>query len=93
MIKSFGDKDTKALYKGKRVRRFQAFQRGAERKLAMLESAVTLDDLTQPPGNRLHALKGDRAGQYSISINDQWRVCFRWSDGHAYDVAIVDYHR
>ena len=64
----------------------------ALRKLRMLDAATRLDDLRVPPGNRLEALKGDRAGQFSIRINDQWRVCFRWQDGHAYDVEIADYH-
>ena len=64
----------------------------ALRKLRMLDAATRLDELRVPPGNRLEALKGDRAGQFSIRINDQWRVCFRWQDGHAYDVEIVDYH-
>jgi proteic killer suppression protein len=61
-------------------------------KLKMLNRAKTLDDLRNPPGNRLHKLKDDRAGQHSISINDQWRICFRWKDGNAYDVEIIDYH-
>ena len=64
----------------------------ALRKLRMLDAATRLDELRVPPGNRLEALKGDRAGQFSIRINDQWRVCFRWQDGHAYDVEIADYH-
>ncbi len=92
MIKSFRCKDTQALYQGGSPRRFRAFQAQAERKLQMLDSAAGLDDLKSPPGNRLEKLTGDRAGQYSIRINDQWRVCFRWQDGDAHDVEIVDYH-
>lgn len=72
--------------------RFKAIERVARRKLLYLHSARTLDDLTQPPDNHLEALKSDREGQHSIRINDQWRICFRWVDGNAYDVEIVDYH-
>ncbi|PKM43823.1 MAG: excinuclease ABC subunit A [Gammaproteobacteria bacterium HGW-Gammaproteobacteria-1] len=92
MIKSFRCKDTQALYEGGSPRRFRAWQAQAERKLQMLDSAAALDDLKSPPGNRLEKLAGDRAGQYSIRINDQWRVCFHWQDGDAHDVEIVDYH-
>jgi proteic killer suppression protein len=92
MIKTFGDKDTEALFDGKRVRRFVRFENPARRKLEYLDAAVVLEDLRVPPGNRLEALKGDRSGQYSIRVNDQFRVCFSWRDGHAYDVEIVDYH-
>jgi toxin HigB-1 len=67
-------------------------QRAARRRLLMLNAATSLMDLAVPPGNRLHALTGDRKGQYSISINDRWRICFRWKDGNAYDVEITDYH-
>jgi len=74
------------------VRRFASFERLAQRKLAQIDAAVTLSFLRIPPGNRLEALKGDRKGQYSIRINDQWRLCFRFEDGNAYDVEIVDYH-
>jgi toxin HigB-1 len=91
MIKSFRCKDTKALANDRAVKRFAAIERGARRKLEMLASAVRLEDLRVPPGNRLEALKGNRKGQYSIRINDQWRICFRWNDG-AEDVEIVDYH-
>ena len=91
MIKSFGDRDTKRLFDDIAVRRFGAFERIARRKLLLLEAATRLDDLRVPPGNRLEALRGDRAGQHSIRINDQWRICFRWEEG-AYDVEIVDYH-
>ena len=75
------------------VPRFRAIERAARRKLLYLSQARTLSDLLVPPGNRLEALKGERRGQHSIRVNDQWRICFRWQDGHAYDVEIVDYHR
>lgn len=75
------------------VPRFRAIERAARRKLLYLSQARTLQDLLAPPGNRLEALKGDRRGQHSVRVNDQWRICFRWEDGHAYDVEIVDYHR
>ena len=74
------------------MRRFARFERVAQRKLAQLDAAATLGFLRVPPGNRLEALKGDRAGSYSIRINDQWRLCFRFDDGNAYDAEIVDYH-
>lgn len=92
MIRSFRCKYTQVLFEGKSPRQFRAFQYVAERKLTMLDNATTLDFLRSPPGNRLEVLKGDRAGQYSIRINDQWRVCFRWQNGHVFDVEIVDYH-
>lgn len=92
MIKSFHDKSTEMLFDDCLVRRFQAFERPARRKLYFLHRARTLQDLLVPPGNRLEALSGNRDGQYSIRINDQWRICFRWLDGDAYDVEIVDYH-
>lgn len=92
MIRSFADRATEALYYGKRVRAFEAFRAAAERKLAMLESASELTDLKVPPGNCLEALHGKREGQHSIRINRQWRLCFRWLDGHAHEVEIVDYH-
>lgn len=92
MIKSFHDKDTEVLFDDRSVRRFKAFERQARRKLYYLHRARTLHDLLVPPGNRLEALSGDRAGQHSIRINDQWRICFRWVDGDAYNVEIVDYH-
>jgi toxin HigB-1 len=91
MIKSFRCRDTQLLANDEPVKRFKAIERIARRKLEMLASAERLEDLRSPPGNRLEALKGDRKGQYSIRINDQWRVCFRWDDG-AEDVEIVDYH-
>lgn len=92
MIKSFADADTRDLAHDFRIRRFEAIERAAQRKLAMLNAAPSLEALKVPPGNRLEALKGNRAGQYSIRINDQWRICFRWTDGHPYDVEICDYH-
>jgi proteic killer suppression protein len=82
---------TEALSKGHPVRRFVNMAKVARRKLRPLEIAARLDDLRVPPGNQLEALKGDRAGQYSIRINDQWRVCFRWTDAGVEDVEIVDY--
>ena len=92
MIHSFKCTQTQALFEGKRATRFANFRVMAERKLQMLHCANTLTDLRVPPNNRLEALKGDRAGQYSIRINDQWRICFIWQDGYALDVEIVDYH-
>lgn len=92
MIRSFKCRDTERLASGKRVRRFIQFERVALRKLRQLEVSARLDDLRVPPGNRLEALKGDRAGQHSIRINDQYRLCFRWTRAGAEDVEIVDYH-
>ena len=93
MIKSFADKLTQELFITGQVRRFpQDVAKRAARKLEYVHLATRLDDLKVPPGNRLHALKGDREGQYSISINDQWRICFRFIDGDAYDVEVCDYH-
>ncbi|MDX2053877.1 MAG: type II toxin-antitoxin system RelE/ParE family toxin [Polyangiaceae bacterium] len=92
MIRSFLDKKAAALWEGKSVPAFSSFRAQAERKLAILEAATSLDNLAGLPGNRLEALKGNRKGQYSIRINDQWRVCFCFRDGDAYDVEIVDYH-
>ncbi len=92
MIRSFADKATERLANRERVRAFAGFERVALRKLEMIRAAGVLEDLRVPPGNRLEALKGDRAGQHSIRINDQWRVCFRWSDGEAHEVEICDYH-
>ncbi len=92
MIKTFADKDTEVLFNGDRVRRFVNIESVARCKLVQLNAAATLDFLRVPPGNRLEALKGDRVGQHSIRVNDQFRVCFRWRDGDALDVEIVDYH-
>ena len=92
MIRSFRCKDTERLAAGYRVPRFAAFERVAQRKVAQLDAATTLDFLRVPPGNRLEALTGDREGSYSIRINAQWRLCFRFGDGNAYDAEIVDYH-
>jgi proteic killer suppression protein len=92
MIVSFGDADTGTLAGGRRVRRFTAFESVARRKLRQLQIAGRLDDLRVPPGNRLEALAGDRAGQYSIRVNDRVRICFRWTAAGAEDVEIVDYH-
>ena len=92
MIKSFGNRETEALYEGRCPATFKAFRKVAERKLQMVDAVVALLDLRSPPGNRLEKLGHDRAGQHSIRINDQWRVCFRWHEGDAYDVEIVDYH-
>ena len=91
MIRSFADRDTERLFRDEDVRRFRSIERAARRKLLLLDAVTRLDDLRVPPGNRLEALRGDRVGQHSIRINDQWRICFRWSDG-AEDVEIVDYH-
>ncbi len=93
MIKSFGDRDAERLFQRQPVKRLGAdVQRVALRKLRMIDAATTLNDLRVPPANRLEKLKGDRAGQRSIRINRQWRICFRWRSGDAYDVEIVDYH-
>ena len=92
MISTFKCSDTEALFNGKRVARFVNIQVVALRKLAMLNRAEKPEDLRIPPNNRLEQLKRNRAGQWSIRINDQWRVCFRFEGGHAYDVEIVDYH-
>jgi len=92
VIKSYRSSDTEALFNDQQVARFRAIERPARRKLLYLNQARSLQDLLVPPGNRLQALKGDRKGQHSIRVNDQWRICFRWQEGHAYDVEIVDYH-
>lgn len=92
MILGFADRDTERLFRLERVARFHGAERVALRKLAMLDAAIRVDDLRAPPGNRLEALRGDRAGQWSIRVNDQWRLCFRWRDGNASDVELTDYH-
>jgi proteic killer suppression protein len=93
VIKSFADRDTEAVFTRHVARRLPTgIQRTARRKLIQLDRAQEVRDLRAPPGNRLEALKGDRAGQFSIRINDQWRICFVWRDGDAYHVEIVDYH-
>ena len=93
MIRSFGDRETERLWQRDRVRSLDSrVLRTALRKLAILDAAVTLDDLRVPPGNRLEAVKGDRRGQHSIRINDQWRICFTWTDTGPENVEIVDYH-
>jgi proteic killer suppression protein len=92
MIKSFRDKNTAAVFDGRKPRRFQGFIEAAERKLQLLDSASSLGVLAETPGNRFEALAGNRKGQFSIRINQQWRICFIWKDGHAYNVEIVDYH-
>jgi toxin HigB-1 len=92
VIKTFRCKETERLYHRERQKRFLAIELVARRKLRQLDSATELRDLASPPGNRLEALRSEREGQYSIRINDQWRICFAWRDGDAYDVEIVDYH-
>ena len=93
MIRGFADRSTARLFDREAVRRFPAaLQRTMLRKLVALDAAETLEDLRVPPGNRLEKLTGDRTGQFSIRVNDQWRVCFRWHDRDAYDVELVDYH-
>lgn len=92
MIRSFRSKKTERLFQDEDVPAYRAFERSARRKLYLLHRAKTLQDLRALPGNRLEALKGDRAGQFSIRINQQWRLCFRWDGGDAHDVEIVDYH-
>lgn len=92
MIRSFRCKETERLFHRESVRRFKAIESVARRKLEMIEAAHRLEDLRVPPGNRLEALSGDRKGQHSIRVNDQWRVCFVWREGGADDVEIVDYH-
>ena len=92
MIRSYRDDDTKKFAEGESVRRFRPFERVAYRKIKYLMAAETLDDLRVPPGNKLEPLKGNRKGQHSIRINDQWRICFEWRDGGVENVEIVDYH-
>jgi proteic killer suppression protein len=93
MIKNFRNKETERLFSRQYSRRFPSnLHRVAWRKLAILDAAEQLEDLRVPPGNRLEKLSGDRRGQYSIRINDQWRICFEWREGNAYEVEITDYH-
>jgi proteic killer suppression protein len=93
MIKSFRDRRTEDLFnEGRGDRKWQSFRKVARRKLVMVHSAAKLSDLRAPPNNQLEALVDDRDGQHSIRINDQYRVCFKWDDGHAYQVEIVDFH-
>jgi len=92
VIRSFRDRWTQALFNDEDVPRFRAINRPARRKLLYLHRARRLEDLAVPPGNRLEALGGRRAGQFSIRINNQWRICFHWKNGDAFDVEIVDYH-
>ena len=92
MIRSFRDQETRRLFEGQRIAAFQGFTNQAARRLVLLDSAETLGDLAALRSNRLEALRGDRAGQNSIRINAQWRVCFRWTDDGPHDVEIVDYH-
>ncbi len=92
MIRSFRCRDTKALFADQPVPRFRSIERAARRKLLYLAAASSLEDLRCPPGNHLEALKGDRAGQHSIRINERWRICLVWRGGDAHEVEIVDYH-
>ena len=92
MIESFKDRDTRRFFEGVRVARFQAFAKQATRRLTILDSADALRDLAGLRSNRLEPLRGDRTGQHSIRVNDQWRICFRWTDEGPCDVEIVDYH-
>jgi len=94
MIQSFADKETEIVFSGGPARRLpERICRRAQRRMLFLDAAERLSDLWIPPGNRLEKLKGDRAGQYSVRVNDQWRICFRWHRGDAHAVEIVDYHR
>jgi proteic killer suppression protein len=93
VIRSFRDAETEKVFRRQRSRRLPAsLQRAAHRKLLLVHAARRIDELRVPPGNRLEALKADRQGQYSIRVNDQWRICFRWEAGDAYEVEICDYH-
>lgn len=92
MIKSFRCSESEKLFNRERVTKFRSIENAVRRKLEMLNAAARLPDLSVPPGNRLEKLRGDRAGQHSIRVNDQWRICFIWREGNAFDVEIVDYH-
>ncbi len=93
MIKTFADKETEKLFKRKFSKKLPTkIQHLARRKLVMIDAATAIEDLRSPPGNRLEKLSGNRKGQYSIRINDQWRICFVWKSGHAYQVEVTDYH-
>lgn len=92
MIRSFRDKKTERFFSGEMVKEFSNFRKVAERKLTMLDNAADIKDLRSPPGNRLELLKGSRAGQHSVRINDQWRICFVWMADGPHDVEIADYH-
>jgi len=92
MIKTFRSKETEALFQDRDVRRFRSIEKAARRKLLYLHRARTLEDLRVPPGNHLEMLKGDRNGQQSIRVHDQWRICFVWHNGEVFDVEIFDYH-
>jgi proteic killer suppression protein len=92
MIRTFKGKDTEKLFRDMRVARFHLFENAARKKLLYLHAAETLQEINAYPGNRLEALHGDRKGQYSIRINQQWRICFKWQNGAAFEVEIVDYH-
>ena len=92
MIKSFKNKDTENLFDGVRVKKFQAFEQQARRRLKILDAAISLESLFLIPSNKAHALRGDRANQHAIWINNQWRLCFEWNEGHTENVEIVDYH-
>jgi proteic killer suppression protein len=92
MIRSFRNAATARLFADQYVPRFRAIERQARKKLLLVNAAATLNDLRSPPGNRLEAFRGDRAGQHSIRINDQWRICFEWRDGSAENVELSDYH-
>ena len=92
MIKSFTCRDTEALFNDRRIRRFQSIERQARKRLLVLHAAPSLEALMLNPGNKFHSLGGKRKGQYAVSINEQWRICFEWRDGNAYQVQIIDYH-
>ncbi len=92
MIKSFCCKNVEAFYQGKRIKKFESCATQAEKRLEILDNAKTINDLIALPSNRFEALRGNRAGQYSIRVNQQWRICFEWRDADAYNVELVDYH-